>query len=97
MVSIGAAMTPDQQELVAADTAALRHACRPYRWGSPLFNFVGWGGRDRAEIGELYTDAKYRTMAAIKERYDPDDLFRSRCPWRCRNLPPPDPPRVSAS
>jgi FAD/FMN-containing dehydrogenase len=80
MLSIGTAMTPEQRDLVAADTAALRGVCRPYRAGSPLFNFVGWGGRDRAEIGELYSDAKYRVLTGIKERYDPDNLFRFAMP-----------------
>lgn len=80
MLATGAAQSPDERDLAAADIEALRSVCRPYRGGPPLFNLVGWGGRHRAEIGELYSEAKYRALARIKERYDPENRFRFAMP-----------------
>jgi hypothetical protein len=45
---------------------------RPYSTGGAYLNFTPEADR----VGEAYGDAKYRRLVALKDKYDPADLFR---------------------
>lgn len=52
----------------------LAEAIAPHGTGSAFLNFVGEGGRDR--VAAAFGPAKYERLMALKNRYDPDNLFR---------------------
>ena len=73
--SVGA-WTPEQGE-VANDTSWVRgffEAIEPYSTGGVYINFVGNEGQDR--VRSAYGDAKYKQLAELKEKWDPENLFR---------------------
>jgi FAD/FMN-containing dehydrogenase len=49
-------------------------ALSPYVSGGVYLNFVGQEGDER--IRAAYGDANLRRLQAVKERYDPDNVFR---------------------
>jgi FAD/FMN-containing dehydrogenase len=60
----------DDQRLIAA-SRAFCDAMRPFTTGGAYLNFTP---EDRVREG--YGDAKYERLVALKDRYDPDNLFR---------------------
>jgi FAD/FMN-containing dehydrogenase len=52
---------------------AVREVLAPWRTGGVYLNFVGDEGEDR--VRAAFGDA-YERLAAVKEQYDPDNLFR---------------------
>jgi len=65
-------------DLAAAPHVDFVRACweslRPYATGAPYVNFLGDEGQDR--VRAAYGQAKYERLAALKTRYDPQNLFR---------------------
>ena len=58
-------------EHVIAVNRAFCEAMRPFTTGAAYLNFTG---EDR--VREAFGDAKYTRLVALKDRYDPDNLFR---------------------
>lgn len=61
----------DDGKLIAA-SRAFAAAMRPFSTGAAYLNFTPEGDRVR----EAYGDATYRRLVAVKNRYDPANLFR---------------------
>jgi FAD/FMN-containing dehydrogenase len=56
-------------------------ASQPYTTGGAFLNFLGEEGA--ARVRRAFGEDKYRRLVAIKDRYDPDNLFRLN-----QNIPP---------
>ncbi len=63
---------PADDEKVIAANRAFADAMRPFSTGAAYLNFTPEGDRVR----DAYGDAKYERLVALKDRYDPDNLFR---------------------
>lgn len=68
---------PAQAEENVAWTRAAWSALRPYSTGGLYLNFAGLGEEDDLVESALGTD-NYERLVAIKDRFDPDNLFRTR-------------------
>ncbi len=55
-------------------TRAVHEAMERFATGGVYVNYLGEEGQDR--VRAAYGDAKYARLVALKERYDPDNLFR---------------------
>ncbi|HEX5042113.1 MAG TPA: FAD-binding oxidoreductase [Candidatus Polarisedimenticolaceae bacterium] len=55
-------------------TRGLWRAMQPYSSGAVYVNYMDADEEDR--IGEAYGSTNYRRLVALKDRYDPDNLFR---------------------
>jgi FAD/FMN-containing dehydrogenase len=62
---------PADDERVIAANRAFCDAMRPYTTGAAYLNFTG---EDR--VREAFGEEKYARLVALKDRYDPDNLFR---------------------
>jgi FAD/FMN-containing dehydrogenase len=60
----------DDERLIAANRA-FADAMRPYSTGASYLNFTPEADRVR----DAYGDKKYERLVALKDRYDPDNLF----------------------
>jgi hypothetical protein len=60
----------DDDRLIAANRAFCE-AMRPFTTGGAYLNF---SPEDR--VRDAYGDAKYRQLVELKDRYDPENLFR---------------------
>jgi FAD/FMN-containing dehydrogenase len=61
----------DDERLIAANRA-FADAMRPFSTGGPYLNFTPEADRVR----DAYGDEKYHRLVALKDKYDPDNLFR---------------------
>jgi FAD/FMN-containing dehydrogenase len=61
----------DDERLIAA-SRAFAEAMRPFGTGAAYLNFTPEAGRVR----DAYGEEKYRRLVALKDAYDPDNLFR---------------------
>jgi hypothetical protein len=61
----------DDERLIAGNRAFVE-AMRPFATGGAYLNFTPEADRVRDAFGEQ----KYRRLAALKHRYDPDNMFR---------------------
>ena len=71
-------MAPDEETFAAerAWTRDLYDAVRPYAPDEGAYlNFAAFA--DDATVRASYGEAKYRRLAALKARWDPDNVFRS--------------------
>lgn len=62
---------PDDDQRVIGATRAFCDAMRPFTTGGAYLNFTA---EDR--LRDAYGAAKYARLVALKDRYDPDNLFR---------------------
>jgi FAD/FMN-containing dehydrogenase len=62
---------PADDERVIAASRGFCEAMRPYTTGAAYLNFTG---EDR--VREAFGEEKYARLVALKDRYDPDNLFR---------------------
>jgi FAD/FMN-containing dehydrogenase len=60
----------DDERVIAANRAFC-DAMRPYTTGAPYLNFTG-----ENRVREAFGEDKYARLVALKDRYDPDNLFR---------------------
>jgi FAD/FMN-containing dehydrogenase len=65
-------LDPADGEKMIAATRAFAAAMRPFSTGAPYLNFTHEAGRVR----DAYGDAKYARLVALKDTYDPANLFR---------------------
>jgi FAD/FMN-containing dehydrogenase len=63
---------PADDERMIAATRAFAAAMRPFTTGAPYLNFTHEGDRVR----DAYGEAKYARLVALKDKYDPTNLFR---------------------
>jgi FAD/FMN-containing dehydrogenase len=63
---------PADDERMIAASRAFAAAMRPHSTGAAYLNFTPEAGRVR----DAYGDAKYARLVALKDRYDPANLFR---------------------
>jgi FAD/FMN-containing dehydrogenase len=63
---------PADDERVIAANRAFAEAMRPFRTGGAYLNFTA----DADRIRDAYGDQKYARLVALKDKYDPDNLFR---------------------
>jgi FAD/FMN-containing dehydrogenase len=61
----------DDERLIAANRK-FAEAMRPFSTGGAYLNFTP----ERDRIRDAYGDEKYQRLVALKDRYDPDNLFR---------------------
>jgi FAD/FMN-containing dehydrogenase len=62
---------PEDDERMIAATRALCDAMRPFATGGAYLNFS-----PENRVRDAYGAAKYARLVALKDRYDPDNLFR---------------------
>jgi FAD/FMN-containing dehydrogenase len=62
---------PADDERVISVNRAFCEAMRPFTTGAAYLNFTG---EDR--VREAFGDSKYARLVALKDRYDPDNIFR---------------------
>jgi FAD/FMN-containing dehydrogenase len=65
------ASAADDERLIA-DARAFADAMRPFSTGASYLNFTPEADRVR----DAYGDAKYERLSALKDKYDPENLFR---------------------
>jgi FAD/FMN-containing dehydrogenase len=65
---------PDDDEREVAWTRQLWARATAYSHGGAYVNFMGEEGEDR--VRAAYGDAKYARLRSLKDRYDPDNVFR---------------------
>ena len=80
--AIGATFTPEMAGGVKAHMARLVEATRPYGTGETFVNFVE-ADPDGARVRACYPPEDWERLVALKDRYDPHNLFRFN-----RNIPP---------
>lgn len=69
---ISAWLDPADGERMIAATRAVAAAMRPFSTGASYLNFTHEADRVR----DAYGDAKYARLVALKDTYDPGNLFR---------------------
>jgi FAD/FMN-containing dehydrogenase len=69
---ISAWLDPADDERMIAATRAFAAAMRPFSTGASYLNFTHEADRVR----DAYSDAKYARLVALKDTYDPANLFR---------------------
>ena len=62
---------PDDDERVIAATRAFCSAMRPFCTGGVYLNFT-----PEERVRDAYGEAKYARLVALKDRYDPDNVFQ---------------------
>jgi FAD/FMN-containing dehydrogenase len=83
MIGIGATPTPKVAELVRAHHARVAQAMRPFVTGATYVNFLNLEEATPERVQAAYSPDDWQRLVALKERYDPDNLFRFN-----RNIPP---------
>jgi FAD/FMN-containing dehydrogenase len=72
---IGAWFDPTLQDAEIANVRATAAAVRSFSGGGAYLNFFDADEGD-ARIRAAYGDANYERLVALKDRYDPDNVFR---------------------
>jgi FAD/FMN-containing dehydrogenase len=76
MNGIGPAFTPEMAEGVMAYLARVAEAMRPFQTGDTYVNFMELGGASAQRVKAAYAPEDYERLVALKDRYDPQNLFR---------------------
>ena len=76
MNGIGPAFTPEMAEGVMAYLARVAEATRPFQTGDTYVNFMELGGASAQRVKAAYAPEDYERLVALKDRYDPQNLFR---------------------
>ena len=80
---IGLTPTPDHAVALRAHLHELASAVRPHATGGTYLNFLDLDSATPARVRAAYADADWSRLVRLKDRYDPDNLFRFN-----RNIPP---------
>jgi FAD binding domain-containing protein/berberine-like enzyme len=83
MNGIGPAFTPEMAEGVMAYLSRVAEATRPFQTGDTYVNFMELDGASPERVKAAYAPEDYERLVALKDRYDPNNLFRFN-----RNIPP---------
>jgi FAD/FMN-containing dehydrogenase len=76
MNGVGPAFTPEMAEGVLAYLARVADATRPFQTGETYINFMELDGASPERVKASYPPEDYRRLVALKDSYDPDNLFR---------------------
>jgi hypothetical protein len=83
MMGIGATPTPEVDKAVQAHLAYVAEDMRPYETGATFLNFLDLNGASADRVRAAYLPEDWERLVALKDRYDPYDVFRFN-----RNIPP---------
>ena len=83
MNGIGPAFTPEMAEGVVAYLASVAEATRGFQTGDTYVNFMELDGASPERVKAAYAPEDYERLVALKDRYDPQNVFRFN-----RNIPP---------
>ena len=83
MYGLGATPTPEVAQAVQAYLAYVAEAVRPHASGATYVNFMDLDGATLERVRASYSPEDWQRLIALKERYDPTNLFRFN-----RNIPP---------
>src|ERR687890_2210818 len=76
MNGIGPAFTPEMAEGVVAYLAHVAEATRPFQTGDTYVNFMELEGASPERVKAAYAPEDYERLVALKDRYDPTNVFR---------------------
>jgi len=76
MNGIGPAFTPEMAEGVMAHLIRVAEATRPFQTGDTYVNFMELEGASSQRVKAAYAPEDYERLVALKDRYDPQNLFR---------------------
>ena len=76
MNGVGPAFTPEMAEGVLAYLAHVAEATHPFQTGDTYVNFMELEGASPERVKAAYAPEDYERLVALKDRYDPDNLFR---------------------
>ena len=76
MNGVGPAFTPEMAEGVQAYLARVAEATRPFQTGDTYINFMELDGASPERVKASYPPEDYERLVALKDSYDPDNLFR---------------------
>ena len=83
MEGVGATPTPEVAQAVQAHLAYVAEEMRPYETGATYVNFLDLDGATPERVRAAYSPEDWERLVELKNRYDPDNLFRFN-----RNIPP---------
>jgi hypothetical protein len=83
MNGVGPAFTPEMARGVKTYLERFFEATRPYQTGDTYVNFMELDGAAEERVRSAYPPEDYERLVALKDRYDPENLFRFN-----RNIPP---------
>ena len=83
MYGLGATPTPEVAQAVQAYLAYVAEAVRPHASGAAYVNFIDLDGTSVERVRQAYSPEDWQRLVALKDRYDPTNLFRFN-----RNIPP---------
>jgi berberine-like enzyme len=75
--------TPEVAQRLQEHLARVAEEMRPYETGATYVNFLGLGDWTPERTRASYSPEDWERLVEIKDRYDPDNLFRFN-----RNIPP---------
>jgi hypothetical protein len=76
MNGIGPAFTPEMAEGVVAYLASVAEATRGFQTGDTYVNFMELDGASPERVKAAYAPEDYERLVALKDRYDPKNVFR---------------------
>src|SRR5918993_1468911 len=76
MNGVGAAFTPEMAEGVVAHLARVTDATRPFQTGDTYVNFMELDGASAERVKAAYAPEDFERLVALKDRYDPENVFR---------------------
>jgi hypothetical protein len=83
MNGVGPAFTPEMGEGIVSFLKGLAEATRPFQTGDTYVNFMELSGASTERVKAAYAPEDYERLVALKDRYDPKNLFCFN-----RNIPP---------
>jgi hypothetical protein len=83
MEGVGATPTPEVAQAVQAHLAYVAEEMRPYETGATYVNFLELDVASADRVRAAYSPEDCERLVELKDRYDPDNLFRFN-----RNIPP---------
>ena len=76
MNGVGAAFTPEMAEGVKAHLARVGEATRAHQTGETYVNFMELDAAGEDRVRAAYPPEDFERLVALKDRHDPDNLFR---------------------
>ncbi len=76
MNGVGPAFTPEMAEGVVAYLKGVAEATRPFQTGDTYVNFMELDGASAERVKAAYPSEDYERLVALKDRYDPQNVFR---------------------